>query len=264
MGNRETISCAIVVYNEEPNIRDCLETAKWMDEIIIVDAYSTDKTKEICQAYSDRIFERSWNGFGEQKNFAIEQATSDWVWILDADERITSRLKAEIVSVLALRDPEGPVAYSVPRRNYHFGRFVMNAGCFPDYQLRLFRRGVGRLNDEEPHNKFVFQGQHGYLTEPLDHYTERQIKDYLRKHQNFSFLAARERRKSKQTVYWSDLTFRPLLTFFKFYLIRKGIRDGMQGFLVSVFASMYTFNKYAKLWEMLYASPTKQRQHLEK
>lgn len=257
MGTHQTISCAIVVFNEEQNIRDCLETVKWMDEIIIVDAYGSDRTKEICRGYTNRIFERLWNGFGEQKNFAIEQATSDWVFILDADERITSELRDKIESILTLNCSVGPVAYFVPRRNFHFGRFVTKAGCYPDYQLRLFRRGVGKLNDEEPHNKFEFDGLHGFLNTPLDHYTQRRIEDYLRKHKNFTSLGARERRKSKQNVYWSDLTFRPLFTFYKNYIARQGYRDGIQGFLVSVFASMYTFNKYAKLWELLHAGPEK-------
>ena len=252
MKARPTISCAIVVFNEEQNIGDCLESAKWMDEIIVVDAYSSDRTKEICEQYSKHIFERAWNGFGEQKNFAIEQATGDWVFILDADERISPELKAEIESILTARSSSGPVAYSVARRNYHFGKFVMNAGCYPDFQLRLFRRGVGKLNDEEPHNKFVFEGGHEYLKAPLDHYTERKIEDYLRKHRNFTSLGARERGKTKKAVYWSDVTIRPLWTFYKYYIDRRGFRDGMQGFLVSVYASMYTFNKYAKLWELLH------------
>ena len=186
-----------------------------------------------------------------RKNFAIDQATSDWVFILDADERITPELRNEIESVLMSQNLEGPVAYSLPRRNYHFGRFLARTGCFPDHQLRLFRRGVGRLNDEEPHNKFVFQGVGAYLKAPLDHYTERKIHDYLRKHGNFTSLGARERRKSKSAVYWSDLIFRPLITFYRNYIVRQGFRDGMQGFFVSVFASMYTFNKYAKLWDMI-------------
>ena len=253
--SRQSISCALVVMNEEQNIAECLESAKWMDEVIIVDAFSTDRTREICQHYTDRIFERAWNGFGEQKNFAIDQATSDWVFILDADERITPELRSEIETVLTSSQPDGPVAYSLPRRNFHFGKFVTSAGCYPDYQLRLFRRGVGRLNDEEPHNKFVFQGVGAYLKAPLDHYTERKITDYLRKHGNFTSLGAKERRKTKRSVYWSDLTIRPLFTFYKYYIARRGFRDGLQGFFVCVFASMYTFNKYTKLWEMLHASP---------
>lgn len=248
------MACAIVSFNEEKNIQSCLESAKWMDEIIIVDSFSTDRTIEIAQAYTNRIFQRPWKGFGDQKNFAIKQATSDWVFILDADERITPELRDEIENILASYTPNGPVAFSVPRKNFHFGKFITSAGCYPDYQLRLFRRGVGCFNDEEPHPKFVFQGVGGYLKAPLDHYTERKIQDYLRKHGNLTTLAAKERRKTKQTVYWSDLTLRPLLTFYKYYIVRQGFRDGIQGFFVSVFASMYTFNKYAKLFELLRAS----------
>ena len=246
---RESISCAIVVFNEERNIRDCLESARWMDEIVLVDAYSTDRTLELSKEYTERIFQRPWRGFGEQKNFAIGQASTDWVFILDADERITPELQSEINTVLTSRNLNGPVAYYVPRRNFYYGRWVKWGGCYPDYQLRLFRRGVGRLNDEEPHNKFVFEGEAAYLKSPLNHYTERTIEDHFRKFQNFTSLAAKERLKTKQSVSWADLTMRPLSTFCKYYFARQGFRDGMQGLLVSTFASMYTFVKYAKLWE---------------
>ena len=147
--SRQTISCAIVVFNEEKNISACLNTAIWMDEIVVVDAFSTDRTMDICKAFTDRIFQRTWNGFGEQKNYAIHQSTSDWVFILDADERITSELRLEIEAVLEGKDSKGTVVYSVPRRNYYYGKWVKNAGCYPDRQLRLFRNGVGKLNDEE-------------------------------------------------------------------------------------------------------------------
>jgi len=249
----QTISCAIVVYNEERNIRDCLESAKWMDEIIVVDAFSQDKTVQICREYTQRIYQRSWNGFGEQKNHAIDHAACDWVFILDADERISPELRAEIEAVLARSQTDGPVAYYLPRRNYFYGRWIKRLGCYPDYQLRLFRKGVGRLNDEEPHNKFVFQGEAGHLRTPLDHYTERTIEDHFRKFNNFTTLAAQERAKTRRTAHWYDLTFRPILTFFKYYLQRQGFREGMHGFVISVFASMYTFVKYAKLWDLIRA-----------
>ncbi len=252
--DRQTVSCAIVVFNEEQNIKECLDTAKWMDEIVVVDAFSTDRTMEICQQFTDRIFQRPWKGFGEQKNFAIHQATSDWVFILDADERITPELRQEMEAILNSHNPEGPVAYSVPRRNYYYGKWVKHAGCYPDRQLRLFKNGVGQLDDEEPHNKFIFEGQRGDLTQPLEHFTERTINDHFRKFRNFTTLAAQERSRSKQKVYGSDLTLRPLFTFFKYYVPRKGFRDGMHGFLVSGFASMYTFVKYAKLYEKFLAS----------
>ena len=245
----QTISCAIVVFNEERNIREALDSVAWMDEIIAVDSYSTDKTVEICREFTPHVFQRKWNGFGEQKNSAIDRATSDWVFILDADERVSDDLRAEIQRVLETSTPAGPVAYSLPRKNYYYGEWIRWGGVYPDYQLRLFRRGVGRLDDSEPHNRFVFEGLHGDLTNALDHYTERTIEDHFKKFNNFTTLAARERGKTKKTVRWTDLTIRPLFTFWKYYVRRQAFRDGMRGLIISVFASMYTFVKYAKLWD---------------
>jgi len=245
----QTISCAIVVFNEERNIREALASVAWMDEIIAVDSYSTDRTVEICREFTPHVFQRKWNGFGEQKNSAIDRATSDWVFILDADERVSDDLRAEIQRVLETSTPAGPVAYSLPRKNYYYGKWIRWGGVYPDYQLRLFRRGVGRLDDSEPHNRFVFEGLHGDLTHALDHYTERTIEDHFKKFNNFTTLAARERGKTKKTVRWTDLTVRPLFTFWKYYFKRQGFRDGVHGLIICVFASMYTFVKYAKLWD---------------
>ncbi len=107
---RQSITGAIVVFNEERNIEDCLETAKWMDDIVVVDAFSTDRTLDICRKYTDKIIQRPWRGFGDQKNFAIDQATSDWVFILDADERIPDELRREMEQILSSETPDGPVA----------------------------------------------------------------------------------------------------------------------------------------------------------
>ena len=175
------------------------------------------------------------------------------MFILDADERISAELREEIERILSSYAPDGPVAYYLPRRNYYYGKWIRRAGCYPDYQLRLFRRGVGRLNDEEPHNRFVFEGTAAYLASPLDHYTERTIEDHFRKFNNFTTLAAKERGRTKHAVYWTDLAFRPLFTFWKYYVMRHGFREGMHGFLISMFASMYTFVKYAKLWDLIRA-----------
>ncbi len=254
---RQTISCAIVVLNEELNMRECLDSARWMDEIIVVDAFSQDRTVEICREFTQRIVQRPWRGFGDQKNFAIDQAKSDWVFILDADERITPELRGEIEAVLSSSEPDGPVAYYLPRKNYLYGKWIRWAGYYPDTQLRLFRRGAGRLDDAEPHNKFIFQGMSAHLSAPLDHYTERTIADHFRKFNNFTTLAAQERAKTKHSVHWVDLVFRPFFTFWKYYARRQGFREGMHGLLICAFASMYTFVKYAKLWESL-----RQRQQL--
>jgi glycosyltransferase involved in cell wall biosynthesis len=221
-----------------------------MDEIVVVDAYSQDKTVDICRQFTPKIYQRPWNGFGEQKNYAIDHTTSDWVFILDADERISTSLRKEIEHILEARNSAGPVAYSLPRKNYYYGKWIRWAGCYPDTQLRLFRRGVGRLDDAEPHNKFVFQGVGGDLRGALDHYTERTIEDHFRKFNNFTTLAAKERARTKSSVSWADLMLRPVFTFFKYYIRRQGFREGMHGLLICAFASMYTFVKYAKLWDM--------------
>lgn len=247
---RETISCAVVVRNEERNIRDCLESAKWMDEIIVVDAYSTDRTVEIAKEFTPKVFQRSWKGFGDQKNYATDQATCQWVFILDADERITPELRQKMENILASAGDLRAVAFYVPRRNFYYGKWIRNAGCYPDYQLRLFRKGVGRLDDAEPHNRFVFKGQAERLDQPLDHYTERTVKDRFLKLKNFTTLAAKEKAKTKTSVSALDLLIRPVFTFYKYYVRRKGFRDGLHGYLLCAFASMYTFVKYAKLWDM--------------
>ncbi len=248
---RETISCAIVVLNEERNIHDCLESAKWMDEIVLVDARSKDRTVEIAREYTERIFTRSWNGFGEQKNFAIDQATNDWVFVLDADERICSDLRREIEGILTSRDASGLVAYCLPRKNYFYGRWLRWGGTYPDYQLRLFRKGIARYNDVPIHENLLVEGRIGTLTGHLDHYTERRIEDHFRKFSLYTSLAAENKRKSQQVVSWYNLLVNPLVVFTKTYVLKQGFRDGIRGLIVATFASMYTFVKYAKLWESL-------------
>ena len=247
---RETVSCAVVAFNEEKNLHPCLESAKWMDEIVVVDSFSTDATMDIARTFTDRIFQRPWRGFGDQKNYAMDQASTDWVFILDSDERISVELQAEIEAVLSAGSKDGPVAYYVPRHNYYFGSLVLNAGCYPDYQLRLFRRGIGHLDDAEPHNKFLFSGESGHLSSPLVHLTRPTLHNYFEKFSNFTTLAAQDRARTKRHVRSTDLLFRPLFTFSKYYFVRKAYRDGMAGFLVSALSSLYTFVKYAKLWHM--------------
>jgi (heptosyl)LPS beta-1,4-glucosyltransferase len=250
MKQRETIGCAVISFNEETNLPLCLESAKWMDEIILVDAFSTDQSMDIARKYTTRIFQRPWKGFGDQKNYAIKQVSTDWVFILDADERISDNLKAEIDTVLSAALQDGPVAYYVPRHNYYFGSLVLHAGCYPDYQLRLFRRGIGYLDTAEPHNKFLFSGQAAYLSCPLIHQTRPTLHNYFEKFSNFTTLAAQDAAKTKRQVRSLDLLFRPVFTFLKYFFIRKGYRDGMSGFLVSALSSMYTFVKYAKVWHI--------------
>jgi len=249
MASRDKISLVMITYNEERNIQECLETAKWMDEIIIVDSFSTDRTLEICQQYTQRLFQRPFFGYGKQKNFAIEQAAMDWVFVLDADERIPGDLRREIEEILRYA-PQEITAYRLARKNQFYGYWLKWGGQYPDWQIRLFRRGAGWNDDFEPHHNFIFNGQLGTMRNPLIHFTERNISDHFPKLNRFTTLAAEHRVKTCRKVHWYDLAFRPLVTFFQVYLRKGGYRDGIPGFIQAVFKSLYTFVKYAKVWEI--------------
>jgi (heptosyl)LPS beta-1,4-glucosyltransferase len=245
-----TVACIVITKNEEANIQDCLNSVQWVDELLVIDAESCDKTVELARARGANVSIRPWPGFGLQKNFGMTQASSDWILILDADERVTEELRADVKRCLAEWKPGAPVAYRIPRRNCFYGAWVRGGGVYPDYQVRLFRRGTARYNDVAVHENLVVNGEIGTLIEHLDHYTERRIQDHFKKFGLYTTLAAQEKAKTVQTVGWTDLIFRPLVVWVKTYVLKQGYCDGVRGLIVCVFASMYTFVKYAKLWDL--------------
>ena len=243
------VACVVISKNEEANIQDCLKSAQWANEMIVVDAESSDKTVELARACGATVFVRPWPGFGLQKNFGMAQASSDWILILDADERVTEELRGEVRTCIEQWKPGAPVAYRIPRRNFFYGAWVRGAGVYPDYQVRLFRRGIAQYNDVAVHENLIVDGEIGTLAGHLDHYTERRIQDHFKKFGLYTTLAAQEKAKKVRTVRWIDLVFRPLVVWVKTYVLKNGFRDGVRGLIVCVFASMYTFVKYAKLWD---------------
>jgi glycosyltransferase involved in cell wall biosynthesis len=222
----------------------------WATERIVVDAESSDRTADLARAAGARVIVHPWPGFGAQKNFGMEQVSSDWVLILDADERVSRPLQAEILSRIDQWQEGEPVAYEIPRKNFFYGAWVRHAGVYPDYQIRLVRRGSAKYNDVPVHENLLVKGPIGKLATPFDHYTERRIRDHFRKFGLYTTLAAHEKSQTVQAVHARDLLFRPLVVFFKSYVLKQGFRDGVRGLIVCVFASMYTFVKYAKLWDM--------------
>jgi len=244
-----SLACVVITKNEEANIRDCLESIRWADELIVVDAESRDRTVELARTSGAKVWVRPWPGFGLQKNFGMAQASSDWILILDADERVTEELRGEVRTCIDGWRPGAPVAYRIPRRNFFYGTWVRGGGVYPDYQVRLFRRGLARYNDVAVHENLVVDGEIGTLVGHFDHSTERHIQDHFKKFGLYTTLAAQEKAKTVRTVHWIDLIVRPLVVWAKTYLLKQGFRDGVNGLIVCVFASMYTFVKYAKLWD---------------
>jgi len=237
----------IVTHNEERNIEDALRSAADFDEIIVVDSFSTDRTVEICKRYTDKVYQNEWLGYATQKQRAVDYAVSPWVFILDADERITAELREEIAETIERTDQDG---FSVPRKNFFLGRWIRHSGWWPDKTLRLFRKDKGSLEDREVHEKVVVHGSVKNLKGCLEHYTYRTISDCIRKMEIYSTLAAREIRKKAGRPGLASLLFNPGVTFIKMYILRLGFLDGMHGMLLAVLYGYYTFLKYAKAWEL--------------
>lgn len=248
--DRDSISALVITYNEEKNIKECLESVNWVDEIIVIDAFSTDRTVEIARKYTDKVFLNMWKGFGQQKNLGIEKTMSKWVLIVDADERVSPELRSKIEDRLSKHRNDRFAGYQIPRRNYFYGKWVRWGGSYPDYQLRLFRRDSGRYNDVAIHENLILNGPIGDLEHHIDHLTERCIADHFKKFDNYTTLAAEEAGKKKNSVKWHDIASRPIITFLKVYVSKGGWRDGLHGLIYGAFASFYTFSKYVKLWEM--------------
>ena len=245
---RATIASITITQNEEKNIRGCLDSLRWVDEMIVVDAGSTDRTVELAKACASHVHVRAWPGYGPQKNFAMDQATADWIVIVDADERVTDELRNEILALL--KEPGQAAAYRIPRRNYYYGRWIRGAGQYPDRQLRLVRRGRGRYNDLPVHEHLEVDGPVGDLKGHLDHHTHPTVVSHELKIERYSTLAAEERvRQGKPDASWYHLVFNPAWTFVKFYVFRGGFLDGLPGFIVSGFSAAHVLLKYAKLWE---------------
>ena len=247
---RKKLSVVIICRDEEDNIRDCLESVKWADEIVVVDSGSTDRTLEIAREYTARVIQHPWPGHIEQKSFALEQATGDWALSIDADERVSPELAEEIREML--RQPEAAeVGYTVPRKTHYLGRWITHGGWYPGRKLRLVRHGKAHWAGVNPHDHLYADGPVGALKGDLYHYTYRNISDHLRTIDAFTTISAREMAAQGKNRPLLHMLLNPPLRFLRMYLLRLGFLDGLAGFVVAVLGSYYVFLKYAKLWEML-------------
>ncbi|MCE5195140.1 MAG: glycosyltransferase family 2 protein [Nitrospiraceae bacterium] len=241
------LSVVIITKNEEKNIADALESVRDAAEIVIFDSFSTDKTLEICKKYTDKIFQKEWQGYAKQKQSAVDIAKNRWVLILDADERVTAELKNEIKNAI---ENDGFDGFYLPRKNFFLGKWIKHSGWWPDYTLRVFKKDSGHMEEREVHEKIILNGSAAYLKNHLEHYTYTSISEFIKKMDNYSSLSAREMEKNGVSAGIFDLTIKPLATFIKMFFIRMGFMDGLHGLILAVFYSYYTFLKYAKTWEM--------------
>jgi len=249
MSRRPGISVVIIARNEAARIGACLDSVRWADEIIVVDQHSTDATAAACRARGARVIERDMlAGFGEQKNFAIGQATQPWVLSLDADEQVTDALRREIEAVLAR--PDARVGYRMPRLTSYLGRFIRHCGWYPRPVLRLFRRDHGRFTDALVHEEVIVDGAVGDLRADLVHRSYDTLGEHVRKLLLYTAYDARMLQRRGARAGLVGLALKPFATFVRKYVVQQGFREGWHGFVLSAMAALVVLVNYVRLAEL--------------
>jgi glycosyltransferase involved in cell wall biosynthesis len=241
------ISATVITLNEERHLGDALDSLSWADEIVVVDSGSTDRTVEVARRYTDRVVEADWPGYAAQKNRAAGEASHDWVFSLDADERVTPELRSAIERV---RD-SGPTAdgYRVARRAWYVDRWVRHGGWYPDWQTRLYDRRKAKFEGEFVHESVRVAGAVATLSGDLLHYTVESLSDHHRRLDRYTTLAAEQLAAHGRRFSASRAILQPPLTFVQTYVLKQGFRDGAAGLAIAGFAAYYVFLRQVKLWE---------------
>lgn len=243
------VSVTIITLNEAANLRDCLESVRWADEIVVVDAESRDDTVAIARQYTDKVFVNPWPGHQEQKNVALDKASGPWIFSLDADERVTPELAEAIRRVVA--DPAAREGYDVARKNFFLGRWMRHGGWWPDRVLRLFQKPRGRFGGINPHDRVLIQGRTGSLAPPLIHHTYRTFKQYVHKQYSYAEIGAREmmKRRPGRRITVASMVGKGLAKFVEVYVLKRGVLDGSHGLIAAVCGAYFAFLRYALVWE---------------
>ncbi len=253
MSARPGLSVVLITRDEAARIRPCLESVRWAEEIVVVDGHSGDGTPAVCREYGARVIARDMTaGFGEQKNFAIAQATQPWILSLDADEEVTPALRHEIEAAVAA--PDACAGYRMPRLTSYLGRFIRHCGWYPSPVLRLFQRGRGRFTDALVHEEVVVDGAVGDLRADLRHHSYASLGDHVRKLLLYTaydaqMLARRGVRVTALTAPWY-LAGKPLAVFVRKYVAQGGFREGWHGFVLSAMAALVVLVNYVRLAEL--------------
>ena len=242
------ISATVITFNEEHNIRRCLESIRWVDEIVVIDSHSTDRTIEICKEFTDKVIQRDWPGHIDQKNYAVDSATHDWILSLDADEEVSPELLQELKAIAQ----NGPTVdgYAMPRKVHYLNRWIRYGGWYPDHKVRLFNRQKARWGGINPHDRIIMDSKPIYLTGDLYHYSFRDVSAHIRQINSFTSIGAEELMARDIKPSWFRLMLHPLAKFFKSYILKAGFLEGRAGFYIAISGSFYVYLKYVKHWEL--------------
>jgi glycosyltransferase involved in cell wall biosynthesis len=241
------ISVVIITKNEELNIRDCLETVKWADEIVIIDSNSRDKTAGIAMEYTSKIFLTDSDVFSEKRILSFEKTLNDWIFFLDADERLTTELQKELQEIQPEKDVYG---YRVNRRNYYFGQWLKNSGVYPDKHIRLFNKKHARITPRIIHEGVEIDGKTGELKGEFLHYSFRDMTHMIEKINLYSTLEAQEKLEKNKKISKAGVFTHALSAFLRVYISRKGFKDKSGGFFISFCYSMVSLLSHLKLLKL--------------
>jgi glycosyltransferase involved in cell wall biosynthesis len=246
VSDRPRVSACIITLDEEDRIADCIESVDWCDEVVVVDSHSSDRTREIAAGMGARVIERDWPGHVAQKEFAIRAAQNDWVFCIDADERVSPPLRAEIVR---LRDGgfAGAVGWKMPRMSSYLGKWIRHGTWYPDLSLRLFDRRHGHWGGNDPHDRVELDRPPGRLVNRLLHHPYRNFAEHLQTIDRYTTIMAQGLRDRNRRARLSDVVLRPGVRFFRFYVLKAGFLEGWRGLLLAYLAAHYVRLKYAKL-----------------
>ena len=243
------ITAIIPTKNEAANIGEAIRAVSWANEIIIIDSFSTDDTLTIAQQYPVKIVQRAFDTHARQKNYAIAQATHNWIFILDADERVPENLVSEIKNLLAYPQPL-PVAFWIKRENFFMGKPVRYSGWQYDKVIRLFRRDACLYPEVQVHEEINANGKVGQLQNKILHYTYSNLRQYLQKWDNYTWLSAHDRAGKTKKVTLFHLAIKPATRFLRHYIWFRGFLDGKVGFIISYMSAVSVFMRYLKLWRL--------------
>jgi glycosyltransferase involved in cell wall biosynthesis len=242
------LSVTVITLNEAAHIEACLASVAWADERLVVDSGSTDGTPDLARAAGARVIARDWRGYADQKNAAAADAAHDWILSIDADERVTPDLAAEIRERLAGEPSDA--GYRMPRVTWHLGRWIRTTDWYPDFQLRLYDRRRARWTPRRVHESVEAAGPVGRLRHELQHLAYRDLAHHHRTMDRYTTLAAAEMHEAGRRAGVADLVLHPPAAFLRNYVLRRGFADGVPGFIISAMNAHYVFLKFAKLWAL--------------
>lgn len=249
------ISAAIITFNEEKNIKRCIDSLDFVDEIVVVDSLSSDATTTIAKEMGAKVIEQKFLGHIAQKQLAVDNCSYDWILSLDADEEVSLELKQSIQNLLKTEFEHD--AYAVNRISFHLGRWIKHGGWYPDRKTRLFNKNKAHWGGYNPHDKVIVEGTIGKLKGDLKHYVFKDLRHNIDTNNSYSSIMADDLNKSGKSLSYTKFFLKPVGKFLETYIYKRGFLDGMPGFIIAIGASYSMFLKFAKLWEIQKADKKK-------